>query len=145
MHHCDASCLGAFLSNPVNEDAAPIRNWLDRRGGRIIYSTGGAFECEVGHKQRGRLANYARAGKARLVPAIQFAADEQALRARTDRRSDDPHVLALARATGARLLYTDDHNLIADFKNKKLIDQPRGKVYSNAANAHLLTRAACAG
>ena len=141
----DASCLGAFLSDPVNKDAAPIRNWLAKRGGRIIYSTGGAFEREVGHRQRGRLEVYVRAGQARLIPASQFAADEQVLRARTDRRSDDPHVLALARETGGRLLYTDDHNLILDFKNKKFIDQPRGKVYSSATNADLLTKATCAG
>ena len=31
-----------------------------------------------------------------------------------------------------------------DFKNKELIDRPRGKVYSRAANADLLARAACA-
>lgn len=61
----------------------------------------------------------------------------------TDRRSDDPHVLALARATGVRLLYTGDPGLIADFKDKKFIDQPRGKVYSSAANAQLLTRTVC--
>ena len=39
-------------------------------------------------------------------------------------------MLALARATSVRLLYTDDRDLIADFKNKKFIDPPRGKVYS---------------
>ena len=35
-------------------------------------------------------------------------------------------------------------NLIADFKDKQFIDHPRGKVYSSAANAGLLTRTACA-
>ena len=139
----DASCLGEFLSDPVNEDAAPIHKWLTNRGGRIIYSTGGAFEREVGRQQRNRLTAYVRAGQARVIPAGQFASDEQALRARTDRRSDDPHVLALARATSVRLLYTNDRNLIEDFKNKKFIDHPRGKVYSRAANAGLLTRAVC--
>ena len=141
----DANCLGEFLSDPATENAAPIRNWMTKRGGLIVYSTGGAFETEVGHRQRRRLDIYVRAGQARVVPASQFAADERALRARTDRRSNDPHVLALARATGVRLLYTNDDDLVEDFKNKKFIDQPRGKVYSSAANARLLARAACAG
>ncbi|MYN63918.1 MAG: hypothetical protein F4X11_02640 [Acidobacteria bacterium] len=138
----DANRLGAFLADPATEDAAPIRNWLDR-GGRIVYSTGGAFATEVGYRTRAKLLSYAQAGKAKLIPADQFAEDERAMRDSTDRRSDDPHVLALARWTGVRLLYTGDPGLIADFKNKKLVDRPRGKVYSRAANASLLTRTAC--
>ena len=44
--------------------------------------------------------------------------------------SDDPHVIALAQVSGARLLYTNDRKLQEDFKNKALIDKPPGKVYS---------------
>ena len=137
----DANSLGAFLTDPVKKDAAPIRNWLANSGGRIIVSTGGAFKREVGQKLRSRLTTYVRAGQARVIPAEQFVADEQMLRTRADLRSDDPHVLALARMTGARLLYTADANLIKDFKDKKFIDKPRGKVYSSASNSNLLTRA----
>ena len=139
----DANRLGAFLADPATADAAPIRNWLDR-GGRIVYSTGGAFAKEIGRPTRDKLLTYVRAGKATLIPREQFADDERALSENTDLRSDDPHVLALARWTRVRLLYTGDANLIADFKNKTLIDRPRGKVYSTAANADLLTKAACA-
>ena len=46
-------------------------------------------------------------------------------------RSDDPHVIALARASGARLLYTNEPRLEADFKNPHLISKPRGKIYPN--------------
>ena len=38
----DANRLGAFLADPAGDDAAPLRAWVDR-GGRIVYSTGGAF------------------------------------------------------------------------------------------------------
>ena len=46
--------------------------------------------------------------------------------------SNDYHILALARVTGARLLYTQDRKLIADFK-----DIVKGKVYpsGNSKNA----------
>ena len=44
--------------------------------------------------------------------------------------SNDPHVLALAIVSGARLLYSNDADLQQDFKDKRLIDKPRGKVYS---------------
>lgn len=50
-------------------------------------------------------------------------------------KSDDPHVLAVAQIGGARLLYSNDRGLHADFRNKDLIDGPRGKVYSTLVNS----------
>ena len=139
----DANRLGAFLAHPAGTDAALLRAWVDR-GGRIVYSTGGAFAREVGRRTRDRLLTYVRAGRATLVPRERFADDEHSLRADPDLRSDDPHVLALARATGVRLLHTGDADLMADFRNKKFLDRPRGKVYSTAANAGLLATTRCA-
>lgn len=89
----DANRLGAFLSHPADPDVAPIRSWLDRLGGRIVYSTGGAFARELGPRTRTRLQTYVRAGKALVVSADRFADDERGLSKRADLRSDDPHVL----------------------------------------------------
>ena len=44
-------------------------------------------------------------------------------------KSNDPHVIALAQISGARLLYSADGDLQQDFNNKELIDRPRGKIY----------------
>jgi hypothetical protein len=46
--------------------------------------------------------------------------------------SNDAHVIALARADRQRghLLCTNDQALQTDFKNKSLIDKPRGTIYS---------------
>ena len=44
--------------------------------------------------------------------------------------SDDPHIIALAQISGARLLYTNDLALQRDFRKRDLIADPRGKVYS---------------
>ncbi len=49
-------------------------------------------------------------------------------------QSDDHHIIALAQISGARLLYSSDQALHADFTNKGLIDTPRGKVYSTSVN-----------
>ena len=143
----DANKLGVFLAKSPHEDAAPIHRWLKRRvgAGTLVYSTGGKFACEVRGNAKRRLEDYSRAGLARLVPASRFAEDEAELKVSDIVRSDDPHVLALARASGARLLYTGDEDLIADFKNSRLIQKPRGRVYSGAANANLLTNDICAG
>lgn len=45
-------------------------------------------------------------------------------------KSDDPHIIALAQIRRVRLLYSNDVALQGDFKNKALIDNPRGKVYT---------------
>ncbi len=44
--------------------------------------------------------------------------------------SNDQHVIALAQVSGARLLYSNDAQLQEDFKNSRLVDSPRGKVYT---------------
>ena len=44
--------------------------------------------------------------------------------------SDDPHILALAQISGARLLYTNDRALQRDFGRRDLIADPCGRVYS---------------
>lgn len=43
--------------------------------------------------------------------------------------SNDQHVIALMRVTGARLLCTGDVRLRKDVQNRALLDNPRGKVY----------------
>lgn len=140
----DASTFGDLLADPTTDDAAPIRIWLER-GGTLVYSTGGKFgtEIERSPKLKRRLEVYYQAGRARLVPYERLAEDEASLSTRTDLRSNDPHVLALARASGTRLLFTRDAALMADFKNKALIDRPRGKVYSSASNSRLLKPSVC--
>ena len=52
------------------------------------------------------------------------------LRASQSCVSNDEHVIALARVSGARLLCSNDVRLHRDFKNRDLVDAPRGKVYS---------------
>ena len=72
-------------------------------------------------------------------------ADEE-VEARTDElgqreicRSDDEHVLALALVSGARLLYTNDSALIEDFKNRAIVQNPAGKIYTTARNNTVTT------
>ena len=136
----DANKLGDFL-NPNHEDSEPIRKWMVK-GGKLIYSTCGNFAQEVGTRQKNKLAEYLRSGKARLVQCKQFIKEERDLKTCRLLKSDDPHIIALARFTGTCLLYTADSNLIKDFKNRRLLS-PRGKIYSRSTNADLLTKNTC--
>jgi hypothetical protein len=52
--------------------------------------------------------------------------------------SDDPHIIALARFARVRLLCSYDEDLHADFKNRRLINSPRGRVYLGNEHNHLL-------
>jgi hypothetical protein len=43
-------------------------------------------------------------------------------------RSDDPHVLAVALVSGARVLFSFDAALCDDFRDRRIIKDPRGKI-----------------
>ena len=43
-------------------------------------------------------------------------------------RSNDQHVIALARISGARILYAHDSNLGDDFRDPALVPNPRGRL-----------------
>lgn len=133
----DANRLGDFLTEPPKDDVQPIRRWL-ATGGKIVYATGGKFAEEIGIRARARLAELYRSGRAIYVPDADFRAVAEELDGQV--RSDDPHVLALARSSGARVLYTHDQALIDDFTDKDIISRPRGKVYVGANNSDLLER-----
>ena len=58
-------------------------------------------------------------------------------------KSDDFHILALAKFTGACVLYTKDRKLITDSKNRILIDNPRRCIYASKSNSALLNQSIC--
>ena len=51
--------------------------------------------------------------------------------------SNDPHVLALARVSRSRLLFTNDRRLQNDFGNPQIIRRPRGVVYTTRVDKKL--------
>ena len=138
----DANKMGVFLTDPPDQNAAPIHKWLRKKEGKIVYSTGGRFAAEIGGHARERLRVYAQSGQAIHISAWRFQ-DKQSSLAKGDIKSDDTHVLALAQESGARLLYTDDTALMRDFKDKRFIDEPRGRVYRDQTHVRLLTPSTC--
>ncbi len=71
-----------------------------------------------------------RAGLAKQYDDNTVNTQTQTIRNQGGYKSNDPHIIALAQVSGARLLYTNDDKLHKDFGNKSLIDNPRGRVYS---------------
>ncbi len=52
--------------------------------------------------------------------------------------SNDAHVIALARVSGARILFCRDTALEKDFRNPSVINNPRGKIYKYKSHKNLL-------
>jgi hypothetical protein len=105
---------------------------------RVAY--GGKLRDELfGNKEvRRALRILDSAGRAKLVPDQKI---EQELRTVLDSglcKSNDAHVIALARAAPARVLVSDDRDLFQDFKNPKLLSSSRGKVYQRREHVKLL-------
>jgi hypothetical protein len=122
----DANVAPKFLVQ-----SSAIVDWLfGERGAPRLVAAGKLREELARNKDVSRqLVTLERAGRLRFVDAERIRHEEQRLRATAACASNDPHVLALAIVSGARTLATDDNALAADFKNKAIIDQPRGSIY----------------
>ena len=110
-------------------------DWLNTGGGRLVV--GGKLREEL-HRSSGGFRTWAQqavlAARLRIKEDTEVNVRMEELQGETSLRSDDPHVIALAQVSGARLLYSNDSDLQRDFKDWNLIDKPRGKVYSTLVN-----------
>lgn len=102
--------------------------WLRTGKGKVIV--GGKLLEELGNSHQLQISGLIRAGIALRIDSNQVQAKTQQIARKGISRSNDAHVLALAQISGARLLYTNDRNLQQDFRDKRLIDKPRGTVYT---------------
>jgi hypothetical protein len=134
----DNSVAGIVFAVPHRAEYVPLWQWIDRKGGIIIY--GGKFTNELcGSSKVARLlAELKRSGRAKQVARNIVDVEERTVRELNICRSNDPHVIALARISGARVLCADDGNLENDFKNTRLVSSPQGRIYKNAGHKHML-------
>ena len=95
-------------------------------GGKLLQelSRSGVFREWLKEADRG-----GHRGRIRNVAPEEVNARQAVLERTVNLRSDDPHVIALAQVSGARLLYTKDRNLREDFGNREILDNPRGRLY----------------
>ena len=105
-------------------------DWLDNRKGKLVV--GGKLLAELSDygNFRNWLQQALQAGNARSIDDSTVAAETATLESRRICKSDDAHVLALARVSKARLLFTNDQDLQADFGNRNIIGGIRGRVYT---------------
>lgn len=123
----DANVAGEVFGDGRPEAGAEFFKWINREGGRLV--AGGKLLEELNRTSCREWARQAMiAGWIRSLDDDEV--DARAAELRDSCVSDDPHVIAVAQVSGARLLYSNDGDLHRDFGNNRLIDGPRGKVYS---------------
>lgn len=137
-----------FGDNPT-EAGKFFFDWLTKPKGGILVVGGTKLQRELGNN-----LNFIRvlnerllAGRAMRISNRIVDDEESKLRAQDVCRSDDEHVLALARVSGARLLFTNDRDLQRDFKNSSIVSGTNGRIYTtgksrkvNSTHRTLLSR-----
>lgn len=141
----DASVVGLVFSHPRRADYWPLWDWLEKRGGMLVYGGRLAANGEL-KGARTLLVRLKQAGQAHECPKADVDREERLVKKMGLCKSNDPHVIALARISGARVLCAEDHPLEADFKNLHLVPKPKGKIYKKARDVSLLKHnAICIG
>lgn len=117
----------------LDPDLLPLWRWIDDGKGRL--AVGGQLTEELN-----RVASAGRQLRSWRQAGIAFREDSEKIEAEQKQiegqcSSDDAHVIALARASGARILCSGDRKLHADFRDPALINNPRGSIYQTADHA----------
>ena len=135
----DANQIAAFYQG-TDPDLNYLRSVVE--GGKCRLHFGGKLrkEIQLVNGVEEWLAELDRAGRAKAIPDAAVDADEKTLSDSGICRSDDPHVLALARVGGARLLATDDGALMDDFRDRRIISTPRGNIYQYRTQVALVRK-----
>ncbi len=109
-------------------------DWLNNGKGRLVAGGQLLQELSGAENFKNWFQQALLSGTARRVPDDKVKAETDSLISANLCRSNDAHVLALARVSGARLLFTNDLTLRADFKNRNIIGPARGNIYSTLKN-----------
>ena len=135
----DTNKYGDFLNR--NPDMKPVRDWVENKRGKIAYSATQKMESELkrcGKKMEDIIILYRKNNYIKNIPEEGVEKAMGKLQ-KSDLKSDDPHIIALAQVSGVKLLVSGDTDLHKDFK--RLIKG--GSVYQTKEHKHLLKRDLC--
>ena len=132
----DTNQYGEFLK-PNNADMQPVREWIRRKNGKMVYAPTEKMERELGKHglMKKKLGEYRQGGRLKIIDKEIVNHTEAGL---TGLSSDDGHIVALAIVAEVKLLVSKDQDLHNDFK--KIV---KGKIFQNKDHEHLLRRDTC--
>ena len=122
-----ANCMSEFISKRI-ETYSLLFKRLTEKSGRGVLFLGGRLKCEI---EAASAKNRRWLLVARQRGYLEYS-DEEKVKRRTkkvkessDLDSNDPHVIALAQVSGARLLVSNDEELRKDFKKRQFLPRPQ--------------------
>ena len=107
-----------------------FRDWLDKRRGSLAVGGDLLDELAANGKFREWYSRGIQSGLILQIGRDRVAPVQRRLEREGRCKSNDTHVLALAITSGARLLYTNDTDLMDDFRNRNIVLGPPGKIYT---------------
>lgn len=136
----DANVVGELFSGNSSDAGPKFLEWIQRGHGRLTYGGKNREELRENETFRDWADNAVQYDRLRRI-ADGVVRDEtkrlerdKSTNPKADYKSNDPHVIALARVGGARLLFSNDGDLHEDFNNRYLIHDPPGTVYTTRQN-----------
>lgn len=119
----DVSAFGHLCSEAKDSAGDQLRKWIDRGDGVVVYSTYGKYNEELSKRKEARelLRSLVDDGKAEDVDRADYKAALHKIPSNPPRKSNDSHILALALASEATVLFSCDKNLRKDFANVEVI------------------------
>lgn len=125
----DANVATEVFGSERTEAGKKFLDWIDKGSGRLIC--GGKLQKEL--ERIGDFEKWAKDalnyGKMKNINDGEVKRRTEQIQKESKLSSNDPHILALAQVSRARLLYSNDKKLHEDFKNRDLIS-PAGFIYS---------------
>jgi predicted nucleic acid-binding protein len=133
----DANCVGLFVSGDPSME--PVSEYLKKKGHLVFGGSKLKLEYERHNKFNRILIELLRTGQLLRLQTDAVDKKEIEIRHEVSTQSDDPHILAIAALSNARVLVSHDQPLHRDFTTTKFF-KPKGKIYQDETHAHLLAR-----
>ena len=133
----DANCFSQYVRQ--TEDMKPVRRWVNKGSGKLVYAASGRYADEIQKAEgmRRLMLEYSRGGRSKQIQSEEIERERASLP--EDLRSNDSHIIALGKASGARLLISLDQRLGEDWGEHIT----RGRVYKRKEHASLLKKTIC--
>ena len=128
----DASVAFEVFGRKRTSAGIRFRDWLDDGRGQLVV--GGRVLEELAQNrnfERWLLEARRLSGRVRPIGTARIRKHEDDLVQSRLVQSNDAHVVALALASGARLLYTDDAGLQRDFESPAVVPGVPGRIFTS--------------
>jgi len=129
-------------SNTQHKEFAPVRHWLFKGKGKLIYGgTHYVEELERAPRYLGIFVELGRSKKAiKINTSVVDGLESEIKNQVKTKKFNDPHLIAIMRASGCRTVCTADEKAMPFLKSQALygVGSKRAKIYSREKNKKLL-------